>query len=77
MNLVSQRVFEGFVAAITLGLAVPWFAYDGYRLIRLRTADGSTDPTIGDKRFGYVIGMLIGIIGVIGVVDHCFWHHLE
>ncbi len=69
MNLVSATTFDWFLCVLTFGLAGPWVFYDAYNLIRLRHADGK-DPIVRDKRFGYVIGMLIGLIGVIGVVKH-------
>jgi hypothetical protein len=64
-ELVSQSVFAWFVTALTGGLAGAWFVYDIINLIRSRRADGR-DPLIGDRRFGYVIGILIGLIGVLG-----------
>jgi hypothetical protein len=39
--------------------------YDLISLIRARRAD-SGDPLIRDRRFGYVIGIAIGFIGVVG-----------
>jgi len=66
---MSAYAFDWFISLFTFCLAGPWIFYDGYNLIKLRKADGA-DPIVGDKRFGYVVGMLIGIIGVIGVTKH-------
>lgn len=63
--LVSQDTFKWILTIATGGLAGTWFFYDGIKLIRLRNSDGK-DPTIRDKRFGYVMGMMIGAIGVWG-----------
>ena len=67
--MMSDVTFDWFVSLITLALAVPWIFYDGFNLLRLRRANRA-DPVVRDKRFGYVIGILIGVIGVIGVTKH-------
>jgi hypothetical protein len=64
-ELVSQTVFEWFVTIVTGGVAGAWFVYDIINLIRVRRADGR-DPLIRDRRFGYVMGILIGLAGVLG-----------
>ena len=64
-ELVSLPVFGWIVTVLTGGLAGSWFVYDIINLIRARRADGR-DPLVGDRRFGYVIGILIGIVGVVG-----------
>jgi len=64
-ELASQTVFEWFVTILTGGVAGAWFVYDVINLIRVRRADGR-DPLIRDRRFGYVIGILIGLAGVLG-----------
>lgn len=64
-ELVSQTVFEWFVTIVTGGVAGAWFVYDVSNLIRVRRADGR-DPLIRDRRFGYVMGILIGLAGVLG-----------
>jgi hypothetical protein len=64
-ELVSSSVFYGVVTVLTGGLAGTWVIYDSINLIRLRKADGR-DPLVHDRRFGYVMGILIGIVGVVG-----------
>jgi hypothetical protein len=67
VNLVSQGAFEWFVTLITGGVAGSWFVYDAINLARVRKLDGR-DPKVHDRRFGYVMGMIIGALGVIGVL---------
>jgi hypothetical protein len=64
-ELVSATAFKWFVTILTGGLAGSWFVYDIINLIRARNADGR-DPLIRDRRFGYVIGIAIGLVGVLG-----------
>ena len=64
-ELVSPTVFKWFMTILTGGLAGSWFFYDSFNLFRLRNADRS-DGVVRDKQFGYVIGIIIGVIGVLG-----------
>ena len=64
-ELMSPNAFKWFLTILTGGLAGAWFIYDSYSLIRTRNADRN-DAVVRDKHFGYVIGILIGIIGVVG-----------
>ena len=64
-ELVSPIAFKWIVTILTGGLAGSWFFYDSINLIRIRNAD-SSDPLIRDRRFGYVIGIAIGLAGVLG-----------
>lgn len=64
-ELVSPTVFAWFVTIVTGGVAGAWGVYDAISLVRARNAD-SRDPLVGDRRFGYVIGIAIGVIGVMG-----------
>jgi hypothetical protein len=67
MNLVGDVTFKWFLTLQTGVLAVTWFIYDMINLIRTRHAD-RRDPVVRDKHFGYVIGMIIGAIGIIGTL---------
>ncbi len=69
MNLVSANAFDWVLSGLTGIVAAVWFVYDANNLRRLHRADPE-DPVTGDKRFGYVMGMLIGLVGVIGVLKH-------
>jgi len=67
MNVMSDTQFDWFLTLAVALLAAVWFVYDAINLIRLAGADGR-DPVVRDKRFGYVIGMIIGVIGLVGVL---------
>lgn len=41
--------------------------YDVFRLAKLRGAD-MRDPLVRDKRFGYVIGILLGALAISGIL---------
>ena len=64
-DLMSPNAFKWFLTFLTFGLSGPWMLYDTYNLIRTRHLD-RRDPVVRDKHFGYVIGILIGAIGVYG-----------
>ena len=64
-ELMSPIAFKWFLTILTGGLAGSWFFYDLYNLYRIRTADKS-DPIVRDKIFGYLIGIAIGVVGVLG-----------
>ena len=64
-ELVSRTAFEWFVTSVTGGVAGAWFVYDAINMIRLRRAD-RRDPLVRDRRFGYAMGMVIGLVGVVG-----------
>ena len=64
-ELVSHEAFRWILTGLTGLLAGSWLIYDSINLVRLRGADFS-DPLVRDKRFGYVIGMVIGLAGVLG-----------
>ena len=65
MNLMSDIAFKWFITLLTGGLAGTWFVYDAINLMRIRGADGR-DPLVRDKRFGYLMGLVIGAVGIIG-----------
>lgn len=67
MNLVSDHVFRLFLTSITGGVAAVWVIHDLVLIARLRGA-GRGDPLVADKRFGYAMGIVIGMIGVIGTL---------
>lgn len=67
MNVMSASAFDWFITLVTGGVAGAWFVYDAVNLARARGLDG-TDPKVRDRRFGYVMGMIIGVIGVVGAL---------
>jgi hypothetical protein len=67
MNLVSDSTFRLLLSVTTGGTGALWVLHDVVFLARLRGAD-RRDPHVGDQRFGYVMGVVIGMIGVIGTL---------
>ena len=67
MNLVSADAFNWFLTLVTGIVAGGWLVYDAISLVRTRRADRS-DPIVRDKHFGYVMGMIIGVIGLVGTL---------
>ena len=63
--IVSITVFKWLLTILTGGLAGTWFFYDAINLVRLR-GKHRRDPSSQDRAFGYVIGVIIGFIGVWG-----------
>lgn len=68
-ELVSHTVFVWTLSLMTGIVAATWLVYDGLKLWWLRGAS-KDDPTVHDQRFGYAIGMVVGLIGVIGVLKY-------
>ena len=67
MNILSDAQFSWFLTLAVGLLAVAWLVYDVINLVRVRGADGR-DPVVSDKRFGYMMGIVIGLVGIIGVL---------
>lgn len=66
-ELMTATQFKWFLTILTGGLAGVWVIYDLWNLSRLRGKDTS-DPIVADKRFGFYMGILIGVVGVVGVL---------
>jgi hypothetical protein len=64
-ELMSPEAFKWFMTFLTGGLAGTWMLYDARNLIVTRKQDRS-DPVVRDKHFGFLIGTIIGIVGVLG-----------
>jgi hypothetical protein len=65
-TLVSDPTFRLVLSLATGGLAGLWLVHDVVFLARLRGAP--RDPTVGDQRFGYAMGIVIGVLGVVGTL---------
>ena len=68
MTIVSARVFDVLLGAAVGVVAAVWLVYDATNLARTRGA--GRDPIVRDRRFGYVMGIIIGAVGVAGVIKH-------
>ncbi len=66
-ELVSPAVFKAIVSILTGGLAGTWVVHDILFISRLKGAD-RRDPLVRDKLFGYSMGILIGVLGVVGTL---------
>ena len=62
---MSPVAFDWFLTLAVGVVAGIWVLYDIRNLVKLRGADRA-DAVVRDKQFGYVIGMIIGVIGVLG-----------
>jgi len=67
MNLVADQTFRILLSVITGGFAGAWAIHDLVFIARLRGAD-RRDPLVADQRFGYAMGIVIGMIGVVGTL---------
>ncbi|HEY0190986.1 MAG TPA: hypothetical protein VGC42_07660 [Kofleriaceae bacterium] len=66
-EIVSPGVFNWILTASVGVVSAIWVAHDILFFARLRNADGQ-DPLIRDQRFGYAVGVVIGVIGVVGAL---------
>jgi hypothetical protein len=64
-ELMSPTAFKWFITILTGGLAGVWAIYDSINLIRTRNLERS-DAVVRDRHFGYAIGIVIGVAGVVG-----------
>lgn len=69
MNLVSDPVFRAAISVLTAGVGALWVIHELVLMNRLRGAD-TRDPLVRDQWFGYVIGIAIGVIGVVGTLRY-------
>ena len=68
-QILSPNGFRWFLTLITGVVATLWFLYDTTNLIRTRKLDRS-DAVVRDKHFGYVMGILIGLVGMYGTLRY-------
>jgi hypothetical protein len=67
MTELPDGVFRLALSAITGGVAVAWLIHDLVLMARLSGAD-RRDPLVADRRFGYAIGIVIGLVGIVGTL---------
>jgi hypothetical protein len=61
-TLVPDSVFRLLLSILTGGVWAPWLIHDLVMLLRLPRRD----PRLGDRRFGYLVGIVIATIGLVG-----------
>jgi hypothetical protein len=62
-------VITWFITIVTSSLSAAWLIYDLRNLWRLRGAD-RRDPLVRDKVFGYAIGIITALVGIVGVLKY-------
>jgi hypothetical protein len=68
-ELIPDGAFRVLLTMATGGLSGAWVIHDVLFLSRLRGADFA-DPQVRDQRFGYVMGIVIAMIGVVGTLRY-------
>ena len=70
MTELPDGVFHLLISLFTGGFAGVWLIHDLVLLARARRhrRAGRRDPLLADQAFGYVIGIAIGVIGVVGTL---------
>jgi hypothetical protein len=72
VNPMTENQFRWFLTLVTGGVSAIWFLSDARKLIRTGNKDGA-DPTVRDQRFGYTMGLLIAMIGMVGSAMFMGW----
>jgi hypothetical protein len=68
-ELFSDYTFRWLLTLITGGVGGAWAVHDVVFFARLRGAN-RRDPLVRDQRFGYAMGIIIGMIGVVGTLRY-------
>ncbi|MEO8549811.1 MAG: hypothetical protein ABI678_07550 [Kofleriaceae bacterium] len=69
---MTDLQFRWFLTLLTGGVSFVWFIFDARNLARTRGLS-SADPKVRDRRFGYVMGLVIATIGVLGSAKYQGW----
>jgi hypothetical protein len=70
MTELPDGVFRALISLFTGGFAGAWLVHDLLflaRAARHRRA-GRRDPILADQMFGYAVGIMIGVIGLVGTL---------
>jgi hypothetical protein len=70
MTELPDSVFRVLISLFTGGFAGVWLVHDLLfltRAARHRRA-GRRDPLLSDQMFGYVVGIAIGVVGLVGTL---------
>jgi hypothetical protein len=70
MTELPDGVFRFLISLATGGLAGVWLIHDLLLLARVarHRGAGRRDPLVADQVFGYVMGIAIGVIGLVGTL---------
>jgi hypothetical protein len=63
--IVSRTAIQWVLTGLTGGAAAYWIVIDSSRL-RRALKDDTTRPTVKDRVFGSIVGLVIGAIGIVG-----------
>jgi hypothetical protein len=69
---MTASQFGWFLTLLTGGVSAVWAVFDARNLWRARLLD-SRDPSVRDRRFGYVMGLVIASIGMLGSAKFQGW----
>lgn len=67
-QIVSEPVFRWIITVLTVAAAL-WALYDIVKMRKARGKDGA-DPKVRDERFGYWIGIAIGLFAISGMLRY-------
>jgi hypothetical protein len=67
MTELPVGAFKLLLSLITGVVAAVWAIHDLVLIARLRGAE-RRDPLVRDQRFGYAMGIVIGVIGIVGTL---------
>jgi len=70
-NFMPLSSLSWILTVSTGALGAVWAVYDMRNLIKHLGAD-LANPLERDKRFGYIMGIIIGLVGVFGVLKYHF-----
>lgn len=67
---LSDGAFRAVLSVLTGGLGGAWVIHDILFLARVARHRGARrrDPLVADQVFGYVMGIVIGVVGVVGTL---------
>jgi hypothetical protein len=65
---LAHETFKTVVTVITFAAAL-WALYDIVKMRKLRGKDPS-DPLVKDERFGYYMGIVIGLFTISGLLRY-------
>jgi hypothetical protein len=66
---LPDGTFRLLLSLITGVVAAIWTVHDLVLIARLRGAE-RRDPLVRDQRFGYAMGIVIGVIGIVGTLRY-------